>query len=110
MATKAPPITGLRLDASAPSTTNGASHRLYVVRVCMRSSFFCNNVIVLVTADKVFGPNASTEEVYNIAARPIVKISVDGVMEPCLLMVSPVVEKHTHVEEILLALGRYEEI
>ncbi|KNA21375.1 hypothetical protein SOVF_043790 [Spinacia oleracea] len=44
MATKAPPITGLRLAASAPSTTNAASHRLSVVRVCMRSSFFGNNV------------------------------------------------------------------
>ncbi|XP_056691942.1 uncharacterized protein [Spinacia oleracea] len=33
---EAPPITGLRLAASAPSTTNAASHRLSAVRVCMR--------------------------------------------------------------------------
>uniref|UniRef100_A0A803L452 Membrane-associated 30 kDa protein, chloroplastic n=1 Tax=Chenopodium quinoa TaxID=63459 RepID=A0A803L452_CHEQI len=44
MATKAPPITGLRLAASAPSTTSAASHRLSVVRVSLRSSFFGNNV------------------------------------------------------------------
>ncbi|KNA04396.1 hypothetical protein SOVF_199890 isoform B [Spinacia oleracea] len=29
--------------------------------------------------DKVFGPNATTEEVYDIAARPVVKSSMDGV-------------------------------
>ncbi|XP_021738693.1 kinesin-like protein KIN-7D, mitochondrial [Chenopodium quinoa] len=29
--------------------------------------------------DKVFGPNANTEEVYDVAARPVVKAAMDGV-------------------------------
>lgn len=29
--------------------------------------------------DKVFGPNATTEEVYDVAARPVVKTAMDGI-------------------------------
>ncbi|KAL2924439.1 Membrane-associated protein VIPP1 chloroplastic [Bienertia sinuspersici] len=44
MATNAPPITGLRLAASASSSSTAAFHRLAVVRASLRSSFFGNNV------------------------------------------------------------------
>ncbi|XP_057515467.1 probable membrane-associated 30 kDa protein, chloroplastic [Amaranthus tricolor] len=44
MATKAPPITGLHLAASAPSTAAASSQRLAVARVSLKSSFFGYNV------------------------------------------------------------------
>ena len=30
-------------------------------------------------ADKVFGPNSNTEEVYDVAARPVVKAAMEGI-------------------------------
>ncbi|KMT14727.1 hypothetical protein BVRB_4g074920 [Beta vulgaris subsp. vulgaris] len=44
MATKAPPMTGFRLAASASTTATAASQTLSVVRVSLRSSIFGNNV------------------------------------------------------------------
>lgn len=43
MATKAPPMTGFRLAASASTTATAASQTLSVVRVSLRSSIFGNN-------------------------------------------------------------------
>lgn len=38
-------------------------------------------------SDKVFGPQANTMDVYDVAARPVVKAAMEGVngMEPTLL-------------------------
>ena len=34
---------------------------------------------MVLLADKVFGPDATTEEVYEVAARPVVKSAMEGV-------------------------------
>ena len=34
---------------------------------------------IAVGADKVFGPNATSEEVYEVAARPVIKAAMEGV-------------------------------
>lgn len=39
--------------------------------------------------DKVFGPDTSTQDVYEVAARPVVKAAMEGINASCIFQFSP---------------------
>lgn len=47
-----------------------------------------NNVIIYKQncVDRVFGPHANSQEVYDVAARPVVKAAMEGVNGMCWLI------------------------